>query len=101
LELRKLHRAEQQQPGTWARSLKLCYHLGLLQHLFPWLQPQHLGCSPLAATQVQQQAVQVAERVGQAWRGRGVPLVLLVAATLHPAHVNRRQAMQQVRHWEA
>ncbi|WIA33574.1 hypothetical protein OEZ86_006698 [Tetradesmus obliquus] len=95
LELRKLHRAELQQPGTWVRSLKLAYHLGLLQHLFPWLQQQQLHCSPLAAAQVQQQAVQVAERLGVAWKGKGVPLVLLVAATLHPMSVDRQQALQQ------
>ena len=56
LELRKLHRAEQQQPGNWCRSLKLCYHLGLLQHLFPWMQDPHM---PDAA----KQAVLVAEKL--------------------------------------
>lgn len=40
LELRKLCKAEAQQPGAWPHALKLSYHLGLLSHMFPWLQQQ-------------------------------------------------------------
>lgn len=40
LELRKLAKAEAQRPGAWPSALKLSYHLGLLPHVFPWLQPR-------------------------------------------------------------
>lgn len=97
LELRKLHQAEQQQPGSWCRSMRLAYHLGLLHHIFPWLQDQH-------TSDAAKNAVIVAEKLQKVWNDRQqqqatrviVPLSLLVAATLHPAGANRQQAFNQV-----
>eukprot|EP00775_Hariotina_reticulata_P005351 gene5351-5587_t len=90
LELRKLHRAEQAVPGSWCRFLQLCYHLGLLGPLLPWVQG-----SPAAA----QQAVLVAQRLSQQWAAKQqtLPLSLMVAATVPPSHHDLKAAEQQAR----
>ena len=73
LELNKLQKAETKAPGScWPKALKLSYHLGLLQYLFPWLQASEKG--------VIEQAVTVAGGM----TGGQVPLELKVAALVNP-----------------
>jgi hypothetical protein len=64
LELRKLAACDAEAPGTWGRALALCYHLGLLPHLFPWLKG---AAGPAAA----QQAVLATARLAALREGGG------------------------------
>lgn len=81
LELKKLNAAEALQPGVWAKTVKLAYHLGLLPHLFPWLKGNDA---------TQQQAAVVATKLTAA-----MPTELRVAAMVHPGA--DASAYQQVR----
>jgi hypothetical protein len=131
LELRKLAKAEAQQPGSWPQALKLSFHLGLLPHLFPWLAQQQRNSSSSSSSRTagKQQvidifghgvskpgvsssigdssgasshgstpgkAVVVAERLSKLWQQQqqqqlaagdveGMPMSLLVAATVNPS----------------
>jgi len=145
LELIKLCKAEALAPGSWPHALKLSYHLGLLPHLFPWLQQQqqqqqqnntttttssssadtldpfghgvtrHPGPAAVSSSSSSSsssgvgggssnsaaKAVLVAERLSKLWQQQqqqqqhagvgtaaaagGLPLPLLVAATVHPS----------------
>lgn len=120
LELRKLAAAEQAQGGSWAKSLALAHHLGLLPHLFPWLRGAGAagaaGAVAAAArlaslgTAAGEEAVNggadgggiggVGEEgsVPSAIWGRGsggAPLEVLVAALVHPS--SPPEVYQQVR----
>jgi hypothetical protein len=139
LELRKLAKAEAQQPGSWPHALKLSFHLGLLPHLFPWLAQQQRSSSSLTAGRQQVidpfghgvsapgvsssigdssgasshgstpgKAVVVAERLSKLWQQQqqqlvagdveGIPMSLLVAATVNPSPESYAHAQPYVSH---
>jgi hypothetical protein len=122
LELRKLAAAEARSPGSWPKTLKLCYHLGLLPHVFPWMQhtqaEQHAAPDaaadtlPGSSSDGGSKAVVVAERLSRLLQqqqqqqqgdgsssshgGPAISLALLVAATVHPSPADYAKAEPHV-----
>jgi hypothetical protein len=124
LELRKLAAMDEKLPGSWTKALVLAYHLGLLQHLFPWLrgsgQPavqQALIASRrlLDRTGAAAAAARVAAAAGAgagaaaATEGgggggggggvRALPLELRVAALVHPSSSQAVYEMVRAEGW--